>query len=402
MDTRPFSKGVVTANTSEQLKTKTWAELSKWHRLALTGHLYNYSSGKGSMALTRKKFEPIWRCDAQTCREENSEAFQGLHAANSTAYYVFDEASGIPPKIWEARAGGATDGEPMSFDFGNPTRNQGMFYENCIGKFKHRYKVRHIDSRDVQITNKPLMDEWVADHGEDSDFVKVKVRGMFPSQSSVQFINADDVDLAMIRPVPVDNKAPLIIGVDVARFGDNNTVIYPRLGDDARTFERKVFNGLRTTQVVEEIIATINEFRALGKKCSGLFIDGGSMGGGVVDQLVALGYNPIDINFGSSSTDRKYRFRGDQMWGNMRDAIKSRLCLPQSDDIRSQLIQREYGFTQTGKIQLESKTDIKKRGGVSPDDVDALALTYASVISPESYLTSEPLTYITDYDPLAA
>ncbi|KKL25332.1 hypothetical protein LCGC14_2406350, partial [marine sediment metagenome] len=160
LDTRPYSKGVVTANTADQLRTKTWAELGKWHNLSLTEHLYDFTSGRGAMALKRKGHGDRWACTAQTCREENSEAFQGLHAANSTPFFIFDEASGIPDKIWEARAGGATDGEPMYFDFGNPTRKSGMFFENCIGKYRHRHNVRSIDSRDVFITNKDLMNEW--------------------------------------------------------------------------------------------------------------------------------------------------------------------------------------------------------------------------------------------------
>ena len=138
LDTRPFSKGVVTANTGEQLRTKTWAELGKWNRLSITEHLYDYAIGKGSMSLARKEYREIWRVDAQTCREENSEAFQGLHAANSTPFYIFDEASGIPEKIWLARAGGGTDGEHMTFDFGNPTRNTGAFYDNCVGAQEYR------------------------------------------------------------------------------------------------------------------------------------------------------------------------------------------------------------------------------------------------------------------------
>lgn len=186
LDTRPYSKGVVTANTSEQLKTKTWAELGKWHRLSLTAHLYDYTAGRGMMSLVRKSDRANWRCDAQTCREENAEAFQGLHAANSTPFFIFDEASGIPDAIWEARAGGMTDGEPMSFDFGNPTRKSGMFFENCIGKFRNRYKVRSIDSRNVSITNKSLFREWAEDRGEDSDFFKVKVKGEFPSAGDLQ------------------------------------------------------------------------------------------------------------------------------------------------------------------------------------------------------------------------
>lgn len=399
LDTRPYSKGVVTANTSDQLRTKTWSELGKWNRISLTEHWYDYSSGRGSLSIARKGFKEIWRCDAQTCREENAEAFQGLHAANSTPFYIFDEASGIPEKIWEARSGGATDGEPMSFDFGNPTRNTGMFFENCIGKFKHRYKVRHIDSRSVQITNKELIQEWIDDYGEDSDFVKVKVRGIFPAQSSVQFIGTEDVETSMVRPLPVDNRAPLILGVDVARFGDDDTVIFSRMGDDARSFEYKTFNGLTTTQVVGKVVETLQEFQRLGRKCSGLFIDGGSMGGGVVDQLRQLGYNPVEVQFGSSPIDKRYRFRGDEIWGRMRDSL-SNLCLPQDEALKEQLTQREYGFTNTGKINLESKKDLKARGGVSPDIADALALTFAMDVPYDIGMQTTPLTYTCDYDPL--
>ena len=398
-DTRPFSKGVVTANTSDQLRTKTWAELGKWHKMSLTEHWSDYSAARGSMSLSNKEHKEYWRVDAQTCREENSEAFQGLHAANSTPFYIFDEASGIPEKIWEARAGGATDGEPMSFDFGNPTRNDGMFYENCVGKFKHRFNTKHIDSRDVQITNKELIQEWVEDYGEDSDFVKVKVRGVFPSQSSVQFIERDLVDLAMLRPLPSSNKSPLIIGVDVARFGDDETVIYPRVGDDARSWGYKKYKNIDTVQVTNYIIEMIEKFKSLGKECSALFVDGGSMGAGPIDQLRQLGYNPIEVQFGSRPVNRRYRYRGDEIWGNMRDALKH-LALPSDDELRTQLLQREYGFSNNGAIHLEPKKDIKKRGGVSPDIADALALTFASQVNFANLNSKAVSTYEFDYDPL--
>jgi hypothetical protein len=399
LDTRPLSKGVVTANTGEQLRTKTWAELGKWNRLSITEHLYDFSIGKGSMSLARKTHKEIWRCDAQTCREENSEAFQGLHAANSTPFYIFDEASGIPEKIWTARAGGATDGEPMSFDFGNPTRNTGTFYENCIGQSQHRFNVRSIDSRSVQITHKSLFNEWIEDYGEDSDFVKVKVRGIFPSQSSVQFINSDDVHLAASRFIPVHNIQPLIIGVDIARFGDNDTVIYPRIGDDARSFPFRRFNGLDTMQVVDQVATVINEFKGLGKKTDALFVDGGGVGGGVMDRLRQLGYSPIEVQFGSRAMDRRYRFKGDEMWARMRDALP-RLCIPNDDELKNELIQREYGFTPTGTIHLESKVNIKKRGGKSPDVADALALTYGAEVAVDLG-DKEQHTYQYEYDPLS-
>jgi hypothetical protein len=404
-DAFPLSKGVVTANTNDQLRTKTWAELAKWHHLSLTQHWSSLSVARGSLSLSSnmvdEKNQPyagIWRVDGQTCREENSEAFQGLHAANSVPFYIFDEASGIPEKIWLARAGGATDGFPMSFDFGNPTRNSGTFFENCIGKNAHRFNVRSIDSRSVYITNKPLMEEWIEDYGEDSDFVKVKVKGVFPSQSTVQFIDRESVELAQVRSLPFDNNAPLIIGVDVARFGDDDTVIYPRIGNDARSFPYRRFNGLDTMQVTHQIIEVINDFLRIGKKCSALFIDGGAMGAGPIDRLRQLGYNPIEVQFGSRALNNRYRFRGDEIWGNLKDGLKN-LCLPIDDAIMSQLTQREYGFTHSGKIALEAKKDMKKRGVMSPDIIDALALTYSSEISYEG-LSSIPTKYLTDFDPL--
>lgn len=404
LDTRPKSMGVVTANTSDQLRTKTWAELAKWHHLALTSHFWDYMNSRGNMSLSRRGRKDIkqkWRCDAMTARAENAEAFQGLHAAESTPFYIFDEASGIDDEIWAARIGGATDGEPMSFDFGNPTRKSGYFYENCVGSRRHRYIVRQIDSRDVHITNKSYFEELRQDYGEDSDMFKVKCRGIFPAVGSVQFISTDWVRDAQTRPGVHDKNDPLLIGCDIARFGDNNTVIFPRLGMDAKSFPFRQFNGLDTVQVVEQIVEIIQEFKRIGKQVSGLFVDGGGLGAGPVDMLRRLGYNPIDVNFGGGAADRKYRYKGDEMWGRMRDAMP-RLALPNDPELRDQLTQREYGITNAGRINLESKKDMKERGVESPDIADALALTWATEVSSEitAIFNQEPLVAYTDYDPL--
>lgn len=408
LDTRPFSKGMVTATTSDQLRTKTWAELAKWHSLALSKNFWVYTSGRGSLSIYRKGDKEIqnnWRCDAQTCREENSEAFQGLHAASSTAFYIFDEASGIPDSIWEARQGGATDGEPMSFDFGNPTRKSGYFFENTVGEYKHRYNVRTIDSRDVKITNKQYLQDIVDDYGEDSDYVKVRVKGQFPRQGSVQFISDELVDIAMMREYEGNKHDPLIIGVDVARFGDDSTVIYPRIGMDAKSWGYKKYKGLDNTQVVEKVVEMLQEFHRLGRQCDGLFIDGGGLGAGPVDMLRRLGYNPIDVSFGSRSTSPRYRLRVDEIWGKMKDAL-SRLALPKDIELRKQLVQREYSVTEVGeKIQLESKKLMKERlgAGNSPDIADALALTFAGTPAMrfESDITKMGKRFAqSDYDPL--
>lgn len=402
LDTRPFSKGVLTANTAEQLKTKTWAEVGKWHRLSLTEHWFRYSAARGSMSLSHVDNRETWRLDAQTCREENSEAFAGLHAANSTPFYIFDEASNIPDKIFEVREGGTTDGEPMVFDFGNPTRNSGRFYENAAGKFRHRYRVRTIDSRKVAITNKERIGQWVEDYGEESDFVKVRVRGVFPSAGSAQFIGTADVEAAMAREVFVDRTAALVIGVDVARFGDDESVIYPRIGMDARSFPPMRFRKLDTVQLTGKVVECVRKFRALGLECAGIFVDGGGIGGAVVDQLRSLGHNPFEVQFGGSPTDgQTYRYRGDEMWGTMRDAITTRLILPNDlEGLKDQLTQREFGYTLVGdKIHLETKKDMKARGVASPDLADALALTFAMEVAPRRVEENPGQTMLAEYDP---
>lgn len=421
LDTRPLSKGIVTAGTADQLRTKTWAEVGKWHKMSLTSHWFDYSSGRGSMSLAANRtdargqtLKEQWRCDAQTCREENSDAFAGLHAANATPFYIFDEGSAVPDKIYEVREGGTTDGEPMTFDFGNPVRNSGRLFEEAEGKLRHRYIVRHIDSRTVQITNKERIQQWIDDFGEDSDFVKVRVRGRFPSAGSLQFIPTADVEEAMSRPLFLDRSAPLIIGVDVARFGDDESVIYPRLGKDARSWAplpgKGRYRGLDTVQLVGKVIETVRNFRQLGKQVSALFVDGGGVGGGVVDQLRNLGYNPIEVQFGGGATDKMtYRYKSDEMWGNLRDDLKSGLILPDERHetggvLKEQLTQREYGYTKQGnKVHLEAKEDMKKRLGgdfASPDVADALACTYAQeVVALADTFAGQPLFAQHEYDP---
>lgn len=408
-DTRPYSKGTITANTADQLKSKTWAEVGKWHRRSLTYHWFDYNSSRGNMSLVHKRFPHEWFCTAQTCREENSEAFAGQHAPNSTSYYIFDEASAIPEKIFQVREGGTTDGEPMIFDFGNPTRNSGMFFENAVGRFSHRYRLRTIDSRNVAITNKERIQQWVDDYGEDSDFVKVRVRGLFPSASSLQFIPVDLVEAAMERTlVPASKTDALVLGVDVARFGDDNSVIYPRFGYDARSFAPEKFSGLDTMQLVGRVVAKVDEFRGLGVAVSAIFVDGTGIGAGVVDTLSSLGYNVIEVQFGSKPSDfQKYRYRSDEIWGLMKDALP-RLMLPSRNtqmgvELKSDLTQREFGYTAgEQRIHLESKRDMKARGIPSPDLADALALTFAVPVAPivSSEIAGQKKMATSEYDPL--
>jgi len=380
MDTRPFAKGVVTANTVPQLRTKTWAELAKWHNIAITRHWFTLTSGQ-QLQYYHRDYREQWRCDGQTAKEENSESFAGLHAANSTPFYIFDEASGIPDKIFEVREGGLTDGEPMTFDFGNPTRNTGRFYQNMHGRFKTRYHRRWIDSRDVEQTNKDLFKNWANDYGEDSDFFKVRVRGVFPDAGSLQLIPIssyeDNVGLE-VRAMPFD---PLIFGVDVARFGDDRSVIWMRRGRDADSendYKHQIYQKIDTMALA----ARVAEFAKI-KRPDAIFVDGGGVGGGVVDRLNQLGVlNVIEVNFGAKATQPGMANMRAQMWWNMKNALAAGVRLPDMEDLRTDLTGVEYGYTMRNELKLESKEDMKDRGMMSPDVGDALALTYALPVHP--------------------
>lgn len=401
MSTRPNARGVITANTSPQLESKTWAEIAKWHKRSLFADWFDVTTGRGSMKMTHVDSPESWRCDAQTCREENSEAFAGLHAADSTPFFVFDEASAVPDTIHEVAQGGLTDGEPMLFAFGNPTRNSGWFFETFHGQ-RHRWNTRQIDSRDVQLTNKDQIQQWVDDYGEDADFVRIRVRGVFPRAATAQFIPTDIVDEAMSGEPPPARafSQPAVVGVDVARFGDDSSVIFTRIGRDARAFPPAKFKGLDTMAFASKVAAHINHLRGMGLRVV-TFVDGGGVGGGVVDRLRQMHFPVVDVQFGSRADDpRKHANKRAQMWDGMRDWLKAGGKIPNDRALAAELTGVEYGFSASDQIQLERKQDMKSRGLGSPDMADALALTFAAPVVDIIDDIPEPATYLPKYDPI--
>jgi hypothetical protein len=388
MSTRPYAHGTVTATTSDQLSSKTWAEIAKWNKRSITGHWFDITTGKGAMRMVHKQHRESWFCAAQTCREENSEAFAGQHAVNSTSFYIFDEASGVPNKIWEVSKGGMTDGEPMWFAFGNPTRNTGAFAD-CFGGQRHRWHGQHIDSRSVAITNKTLLAEWVKDYGENSDFVKVRVRGVFPNASSLQFIPRELVEEAMARQPAAERfiGRTAAIGVDVARFGDDQSVIRTRVGRDGVGIPPKRFRELDTMQLASKVAEHIDYIKTLGMTPV-VFIDGGGVGGGVVDRLRQLNHDVVEVQFGGKADDpKKYLNKRAEMWARTK-AWLAIGCLTKHEAMVTDLTSVEYQYTAADQIQLESKEHMKARGLASPDDGDALALTFAYPV-PEYQLPKE-------------
>lgn len=362
---------VVTANTENQLRTKTWPEVAKWARLSLTRDWWSVPAM--SLYSNEPGREKSWRADATPWSENNTEAFAGLHNKGKRILLIFDEASKIADKVWEVAEGALTDEdtEIIWLAFGNPTLNTGRFRE-CFGRQRHLWVTRNIDSRDVEGTNKAYLQELVETHGEDSDLVKVRVRGMFPSQSVAQFISSDAVSQAQSRTVDVDRGAPLIMGVDIARFGDDQCVIRYRRGRDGKVLPAVKWRDRDTVFSANKIAEEIKRW-----KPDAVFIDGGGVGGGVVDSLKAWGYRPIEINFGATAGDQKmYANKRAEMWGLAKEWLATG-ALDDDHDLAQDLTGPEYFFDKDGRIQLEKKEDMKKRGLASPDDGDAFALTFA-------------------------
>lgn len=368
MSTRPGCKGTITANTLTQLQTKTFSELSKWHQLSINKDWFEMSVG--GLKIWQVDDKAGWFAAGQSCKDENSESFAGQHNASSTSFYIFDEASAIPDKIWSVAEGGLTDGEPMIYVFGNPTRNSGAF-RDCFGSQKHRWITDKVDSREVAITNKAKINEWIEDWGEDSDFVRVRVRGEFPRQGSKQFIDSERVFNARKRAVAEESQKglPKTLAIDVARFGDDQTVFTERYGAKVKILGK--FRGIDTMQTAAHAVDIMS--KGAYDAC---FVDDTGVGGGVTDRIKQLGYSVVPVNAGCKATNSEmYANLRAEMYGNMRDWLLN-ADIPEDQELIDELQSIEYGFTAKQQIQLEPKAAMKSRLG-SPDCADSLALHFA-------------------------
>jgi hypothetical protein len=317
MSTMTDTRGIVTANTASQLSSKTWAELAKWHRLCLTGRWFTLTATAIYSADPER--ELTWRFDAIPWSAQRPQAFAGLHNKGKRAVVLFDEASTIDSVIWETAEGALTDAdtELLWIAFGNPTSATGRFRE-CFGRFRHRWLTKQIDSRSSRVSNKQQIEQWVADYGEDSDFIRVRVRGTFPRAASMQFISSELAEAAASaeREAAHGPYDPRIMGVDVARFGDDATVICVRIGRDARSIPTIKLRGVDTMSVAARVVEEARKHNV-----SAIFVDGGGVGGGVVDRLRFLREKVYEVQFGAKADRRALRdSSGGNKYGKAQEA----------------------------------------------------------------------------------
>ncbi len=392
LSTRIGSSTIVSANSESQLRSITWAEITKWLAMAMNSHWFEISATRVMPAkwLTElverdlKLGTRYWGVEGRLWSEENPDAYAGVHNF-AGVMVVFDESSGIADPIWGVTSGFFTENTPNRFwlAFSNPRRNSGYFYE-CFGSKRDFWRTKIVDARTVEGTDKQVYEQIIEEYGPDSPQAHVEVYGEFPNANDDQFISAGVVDEAMKRPRYKDQSAPIVIGVDPARFGADATVIAVRQGRDIVAIRRH--RGDDTMVVVGHVIEAMEEF-----KPALVVIDEGGLGAGVVDRLKEQRYKVKGVNFGwKSKNPVMYGNLRAQMWGDMREWLKS-ASIPADRVLKTDLISPLMKPDSKGTIFLESKKDMKRRGLASPDAADAIAVTFAYPVAHRAYV-EKPLT----------
>jgi hypothetical protein len=387
LSTRIGSTTIVSANSEAQLRSVTWAEITKWAALLLNSHWFEISAtrvmpAKWIAELVERDLKVgtrYWSVEGRLWSEENPDSYAGVHN-QAGVMVIFDEASGIPDSIWSVTAGFFTENTPHRFwlAFSNPRRNEGYFFEAFHAK-RNFWQTQNIDAREVEDTDKGVYEQIIAEYGADSKQAKVEVYGQFPSDSDDQFIPPSIVDQAVSRPRHQDPNAVRVIGVDPARTGADSTVIVVREGRDLVAVRR--YNGEDTMATVGRIIDAIEEWQP-----TLVVLDEGGLGYGILDRLKEQRYKVVrGVNFSwKSKTPQMYANKRAELWGLMREWLQS-ASIPNDKQLKADLSAPHQKPNSSGSIQLESKKEMKSRGLPSPDAADALACTFAYPVANREY-----------------
>lgn len=376
--TRIGSTTMVSANSESQLRSITWAELLKWQTLAIHSHWFEPSAtrlvpAKWVADIVEREFKigsRYWYAEGRLWSAENPDGYAGAHNALGMLL-ILDESSSIPDSIWSVSQGFFTENSPdrFWFAFSNPRRSQGYFYE-CFNSRRDFWVTKNIDARMVEGTDKAIYTQIEAEYGPDSPEFCIEVKGDFSVDDADQFISPAMVDAAVKREKEVDASAPVILGVDPARFGTDSTVMVVRQGRTVLEIIRN--HGDDTMASVGRIIEAIDLY-----KPDMICIDEGGLGAGIVDRLKEQRYKVRGVNFGNAARNgRSWGNKRAEMWGDMRDWLKTG-TIPEDRRLKQDLTGPTKKPNSSGVIFLEAKKDMKARGLPSPDTADALALTFA-------------------------
>lgn len=387
--TRTHPKVVVTSITEDNLSDGLWAELSKWQKQS-PFLLATFTWAQTS--ITYNDSPETWFCSARTWPKGGSSSQQadtlaGVHADH--VLFVIDEGGGVPSAVAAAADAGLANATPgtgrtaLFLVAGNPTHLEGPLYEAATTDAE-RWRVHHVNGDPDNSKRSPRVDiGWaralIAKHGRNHPIVLVNVLGQFPPSQSNKLLGPADIDTAVRRFIREEHLRTFakVLGVDVARFGDDSSVAMLRQGPAC--FRPREWLNLDTQQLAGQVMLIITKHDP-----DATFIDSSGVGAGVYDRLMALGApNVFAVDFGSAATEsERYQNKRVEMWWNMAEWVREQGVLPNDARLRRDLTAPTYHFTKDNRIGLEAKEDMKKRGLPSPDFGDALALTHAAVVFP--------------------
>ena len=370
--TRYPSKVVVTAPTSSQLYDALFAELKRWHKELPNAWRELLEAKTDRIELKASPTEAF--ISARTSRAEQPEALQGVHSDH--VMLVADEASGIPEAVFEAAAGSMSGHSAVTILLGNPTKSSGFFFDTH-NRLKDEWWTRRVSCHDSKRVSKDYIADMASRYGEESNAFRIRVLGEFPKSDDDTLIGFELVDSAFHRDVLPSVDAPTLWGLDVARFGTDATALAKRKGNAVSEIRKwKNLDLMQTTgAVVAEYEAVKLEDRPIE-----ILVDSIGLGAGVVDRLRELGLPARGINVAESpAMGTIYINLRAELWGKMKAWLEKRDCkIPKDESLLAELVAPRYTFNSSGKMKLESKDEMRKRGIGSPDMADALALTFAS------------------------
>jgi hypothetical protein len=369
------AKVITTAPTWPQVENLLWSEIRKAHdtsKIQLGGRVLN----------TEIKVEEDWfgvgfsTRGKATEREFGTPKFQGYHSENLLV--ILDEAPGVEHEIWTSVETLITGVNNKVVAIGNPTSPSGDFYNACKSPLWNKIKISSFDHPNVR-DNKIIIPgavtrEWIEERrqewGEDSPLWKAKVLGDFPDEGEDTLIPLSWAEgcVGLNLGITGDKK----LGVDVARFGSDMTVLCGIFGSKVGFIEAVNKKDTSWTAGRVQVLNDKYHFDAIG-------VDDTGVGGGVVDALNDSGVDVEAFNFGSEPVEDKFENRKAEIFWNLREAIHEKTIeLPDDKELINQLSTIKYSYTRKGKIKMESKDDMRRRGLKSPDKADALAIAYSA------------------------
>lgn len=367
-------KVVVTAPTKHQLYDIAWPEFAILRRYMLPEFASQLSNIGDKISLIGAEDECF--IIPRTSRKEVPEALQGLHGENIAL--LIDEASGVHDQMFIVGEGMLTTESTYVVAASNPTRRKGWFFDlfNTNKTFQEKYwRLKTISCYDSSLVNSEYIQYMLDKYGEDSDVFKVRVLGEFPKSDADSFISEELIRKSVEREIETQYFYE-IWGLDVARKGNNKTVLTRRCG--RKLIKQYVWAKLDTMQICGRIIDLYDESDKAGNPPNSICIDVIGVGSGVYDRLSELNLPVVFVHSGSesSSKDVHLNYRMD-LWSKMKDWFEDSASISDDDELIDQVSSVPTMFSSSGKMRMATKDELLALGVQSPDKADSLMLTFA-------------------------